>query len=341
MTEKDAESAILHFAKRFTEDFCQKLEPQFKERGYAIKIDQRTNLPLEAFYFHIWAILTAVHVDPDVAIMVHNAFINFTLEVTPRSAEGAQIQQTLRSTLDQRVHTYATLFSRAMQSNDHMFFELTELILKNIAVPQTEGASGEPLQLLILRQFHWIFERFNSFDKEAGISESINKRDQADKTNETDEQSASVEPKSQMYSGQDMMHRLLCMLSQKSRAVHNGILAKYTYKQLRLSDTIRVRAKTKEIMYRGGLIEEDFDNIWGHNQTAIGVNVQVFKFCFVAFALAELGIEPALRHEKWYYVKRPVVTLSTCEKHITRIKKYFERTYGLTIDFTKAEDDAV
>jgi hypothetical protein len=129
--------------------------------------------------------------------------------------------------------------------------------------------------------------------------------------------------------------------SVKHSAVQNAFLAKYTYDQLSDAEQKQVQERTLEIMKRGGLLHEDFANIWAAKLMspfqAISsfqeVNTEMVKFCFVAFAMEELGIPPALPNEQWHYVKRPLFALRNCQHQIDLVNNHLVHTHRVHVTF--------
>ncbi|MEA3347146.1 MAG: hypothetical protein U9Q21_03545 [Candidatus Auribacterota bacterium] len=109
--------------------------------------------------------------------------------------------------------------------------------------------------------------------------------------------------------------------SVKQSAVQNAFLAKYTYGTLDDIGKETVREKTIQIMLRGGLAEEDFDDM-----------CEILKYSFYGLAFAELNIPPVLKSEQWHYVKNPYMALSNCERQIKVIKHHLASKHNIQMD---------
>ncbi len=116
----------------------------------------------------------------------------------------------------------------------------------------------------------------------------------------------------------------------KHGAVRNAFLAKYTYNKM--NDTLKkqINDKTVEIMRRCGLIDKDI----------IGMS-EMLKYCFCAFAMAELNIPPALPDERWQYVKNPYLTLKISEHPIQVVKFHLEKKHNVKINLVWKDDLAI
>jgi hypothetical protein len=109
--------------------------------------------------------------------------------------------------------------------------------------------------------------------------------------------------------------------SVKHSAVQNAFLAKYTFDRLTDQQRGKVKEQTLGIMRRGGMLEDDFDGM-----------SEMLKFSFLALALAELGIPPALPKEEWHYVKNPYMALHNSEHAIKVIRHHLEHTHNIRLD---------
>ena len=110
--------------------------------------------------------------------------------------------------------------------------------------------------------------------------------------------------------------------SVKQSAVHNSFLAKITLNQLDENEKQRIKDKTIDIMLCGGMIEEDYDAM-----------SEIVKFSFMALAMDELNIKPAVRGEKWHYVNNPYIALQNANHQIKVVKHHLSKKCIIDFDF--------
>ncbi len=110
--------------------------------------------------------------------------------------------------------------------------------------------------------------------------------------------------------------------SKKHSAVHNAFLAKYTYQKMTDDQRKIVKEMMFEILDRGGLLKDDFK-----------LMTELMKYSFLALAMFELKITPALQNEEWHYVKNPCISLINSEHQISVVEFYFQKHHNVNITF--------
>jgi hypothetical protein len=104
----------------------------------------------------------------------------------------------------------------------------------------------------------------------------------------------------------------------KYRAALNALLAQYTYFKLSYSEQERVMSKIKEIMSSGSInadfVEERFNTL--NDRELYG---------FMAIAMGELNISPAIQGYTWHFVRNPFVALLNADKEIAAAQIELEK----------------
>ena len=111
----------------------------------------------------------------------------------------------------------------------------------------------------------------------------------------------------------------------KYRAALNALLAQHTYFELSDLEQQNVMRKIKAIMMNGGggdsaFIEERFKTLKDRE-----------LYGFMAMAMAELNIKPAVQGYTWHFVRNPFVALLNADKEISAAQIELEKK-GIKID---------
>ena len=115
--------------------------------------------------------------------------------------------------------------------------------------------------------------------------------------------------------------------SVKNSAVQNAFLAKYTYQQLSDSQKQEIKKQTLDILRRGGMLGEDFEDM-----------CEMLRFSFFALAMNELGIKPALSTEEWHYVNNPNMALLNSDHQVEVTKKSLLKKHNVSIEMEGFKD---
>jgi len=112
----------------------------------------------------------------------------------------------------------------------------------------------------------------------------------------------------------------------KYRAALNALLAQHTYFTLKYSEQEGVMSKIKEIMILGpGGINTDY--VEQRFQTLNDREL----YGFMAIAMNELNISPAIQGYTWHVVRNPFVALLNADKEIAAAQIELERK-GIKVD---------
>lgn len=109
-------------------------------------------------------------------------------------------------------------------------------------------------------------------------------------------------------------------------AARNAWLAKYTFDNLESGDAReRVTEQVKELTGKGLL---EIMATFSYPQ----------MYGFYALAMVSLGMPPAIPGEKWFAARNPYRALLDADPEIASARHYFEKKYGILINFTNFDE---
>ena len=105
-------------------------------------------------------------------------------------------------------------------------------------------------------------------------------------------------------------------------AAMNVLMAKHTFHQLAPDEKSRVLNKTQNILERDWRYEKQdaVERLRKMNERE--------RYGFYALSMAELGIEPSFRKERWSYVKNPFIAMISGERYIRIARNRLKDGYG-------------
>lgn len=115
----------------------------------------------------------------------------------------------------------------------------------------------------------------------------------------------------------------LFSFGKKHQAAWNALMASYTFLNLDAPRQHLVLARAKDIVE--GQMRSTLDELRSRNDFVLFMNVLVY-------ALGEEGIQPALGHDQWHWIKNPFVDCIGANEVLNSQKQQLERKYGVTFD---------
>lgn len=114
----------------------------------------------------------------------------------------------------------------------------------------------------------------------------------------------------------------------KYRAALNALVAKYTFDNLDNDTKSKVIDRTLDIVPN---IDSDF------NRDSLSELRDYERYGFIALAMAELDIPPAVHSFDWQYVKNPFTALIDAGKEIQLAQRQIWKSDGITVDFEEPD----